>query len=133
MSDQITSPRRLYISGLPRAGSTLLCQLLDLHPAIDSPGHSSPLCGILLAMRRQWSDSDFLLVQLDVDFERAYGRLARAWDGFVAGWFADTERLWAVDKNRAWLGQIDTLAAFDPEKMYQVRFSPGESTVSRAG
>jgi sulfotransferase len=105
----------LYISGLPRAGSTLLCQLLDLHPAIDSPGHSSPLCGILLAMRRQWSDSDFLLAQLDVDFERAYARLARAWDGFVAGWFADTERPWAVDKNRAWLGQIDTLAAFDPE------------------
>ncbi|CAK0758152.1 hypothetical protein CCP4SC76_3010031 [Gammaproteobacteria bacterium] len=38
-----TMPAILYVSVPPRAGSTLLCQLLDLHPQIDSPSHSSPL------------------------------------------------------------------------------------------
>ena len=75
------TPHLLYVSGLPRSGSTLLCQLLGLHPQIASTGHSSPLCQILTQLRHQWSDNDFLLSQLDVDFERAYGRLTRAWQG----------------------------------------------------
>lgn len=107
-------PRLLYVTGLPRAGSTLLCQLLSLHPSIDSPGHSSPLCPILIQLRHQWSDNDFLLAQLDVDFEQAYQRLLNAWRGFVAGWFAGTARPWVVDKNRGWLAQIETVQAFDP-------------------
>ncbi len=109
------NPRVLYVSGLPRAGSTLLCQLLDLHPAIDSRGHSSPLCQILMQLRHQWSDNEFLLAQLDVDFEGAYRRLLNAWRGFVAGWFSDSEQPWVVDKNRGWLAQIETLQAVDPD------------------
>lgn len=108
-------PNLLYVTGLPRAGSTLLCQLLGLHPDIHSTGHSSPLCQILVHLRQQWSDHDFLLAQLDVDFERAYARLDRAWRGFVAGWIAETDRPWVVDKNRGWLAQIETVQSFDPE------------------
>ncbi|WP_295437511.1 sulfotransferase [uncultured Thiodictyon sp.] len=108
-------PRLLYVTGLPRAGSTLLCQLLGLHPAIHSTGHSSPLCQILTQLRHQWSDNEFLLAQLDGDFERAYARLTRAWAGFVAGWAAETERPWVVDKHRGWLAQIETVQSFDPE------------------
>ncbi|MFO1351424.1 MAG: sulfotransferase [Gammaproteobacteria bacterium] len=33
--------RILYVTGLPRAGSTLLCQLLGQHPDIYSIGHGS--------------------------------------------------------------------------------------------
>lgn len=110
-----TTTRLLYVTGLPRAGSTLLCQLLGLHPAIHSTGHSSPLCQILVQLRQQWSDHDFLLAQLDVDFDRAYARLERAWRGFVAGWAAKTDRSWVVDKNRGWLAQIETVQAFDPD------------------
>ncbi|AUB82328.1 sulfotransferase family protein [Candidatus Thiodictyon syntrophicum] len=107
-------PRLIYVAGLPRAGSTLLCQLLSLHPQIESSGHSSPLCQILIQLRHQWSDNEFLLAQLDVDFARAYARLPRAWHGFVDGWFADAERPWVVDKNRGWLAQIETVQAVDP-------------------
>lgn len=107
-------PALLYVTGLPRAGSTLLCQLLGLHPGIHSTGHSSPLCQLLVKLRQLWSDHEFLLAQLDVDFDRAYARLVRAWQGFVAGWAAETERPWVVDKNRGWLGQIETVQAFDP-------------------
>ena len=99
-------PRLLYVTGMPRADATLLCQLLGLHPAIHSTGHSSPLRQILVQLRQQWSDHDFLLAQLDVDFDRAYARLERAWRGFVAGWMAETERPWVVDKNRDWLAGI---------------------------
>ena len=108
-------PRIVYVTGLPRAGSTLLCQLLGLHPEIHSTGHSSPLCPLLMQMRHQWSDNEFLLAQLDVDFDRAYPRLLNAWRGFVAGWFVETDRPWVVDKNRGWLAQIETVQAFDPE------------------
>ncbi len=108
-------PRILYVTGLPRSGSTLLCQLLGLHPDLYSTGHSSPLCQILMQLRHQWSDNEFLLAQLDVDFERSYGRLLNAWQGFIAGWFAETNQPWVVDKNRGWLAQIETVQTFDPE------------------
>ncbi|MDD2767889.1 MAG: sulfotransferase [Methylococcus sp.] len=107
--------RLLYVTGLPRSGSTLLCQLLGLHPEIYSTGHSSPLCQILMQLRQQWSDNEFLLAQLDVDFDLVYGRLERAWRGFVNGWTAETERPWVVDKNRGWLAQIETVQDFDPD------------------
>lgn len=88
--------------------------MLGLHSDIHSTGHSSPLCQIVLQLRQQWSDNEFLLAQLDTDFELAYGRLERAWRGFIDGWTAETERPWIVDKNRGWLGQIETVADFDP-------------------
>lgn len=106
--------RILYVTGLPRAGSTLLCQLLGLHSAIYSTGHSSPLCQTLNQLRHNLSDNEFLLAQLDVDFELTYQRLQNAMRGFIHGWFAETEKPWVVDKNRGWLNQLDTVHALDP-------------------
>ncbi len=111
----MTTPRLLYVTGLPRAGSTLLCQLLDLHPAIDSSGHSSPLCPLLMQLRHHWSDNEFLLAQLDTEFDRTYARLLGAWRGFIHGWIGESECSWVVDKNRGWLGQIDTVQTVDPD------------------
>jgi sulfotransferase len=47
------------VAGLPRSGSTLLCQLLAEHPDIHCEGHSSPLCNSLLATRRINGDDQF--------------------------------------------------------------------------
>ena len=105
----------IYVTGLPRAGSTLLCQLLGQHPDIYSTGHSSPLCHTLDKLRATLSDDPFLLAQLDVDFELVYTRLLNAYRGFMAGWFAETGQAWAVDKNRGWLGMIETLDQLDPD------------------
>lgn len=107
--------RPIYVTGLPRAGSTLLCQLLDLHPDIESAGLSSPLCGIFLKLRAQWSDNEFLLASLDVDFDQHYARLERAWSGFMQGYWGEGQASWVVDKHRAWLSQIETVASFDPD------------------
>ncbi len=105
----------IYVTGLPRAGSTLLCQLLGHHPEIYSTGYSSPLCQILVGLRQNLSDSNLLLAQLDKDFDRTYQRLLHAFRGLMAGWFIETEKGWVVDKNQDWIGQLDTLHFLDPQ------------------
>ncbi len=105
----------ICVAGLPRAGSTLLCQLLGQHPQIYSTGHSSPLPHSLSAIRSAVSNDQFLLAQLDGEFDLVYLRLQNAYRGFINGWFAETERPLVVDKNRAWLGLLDVLVDFNPE------------------
>lgn len=105
----------LCVTGLPRAGSTVLCQLLGMHPGIYSTGHSSPLLPTLGQLRHNLSDNTFLLAQLDVDFQQAYGRLLPAFRGFMQGWFAETDKPMVADKNRGWLNQLDLATLLDPQ------------------
>ncbi|RDS86169.1 sulfotransferase family protein [Dyella psychrodurans] len=104
------------VTGLPRAGSTLLCQLLAQHPQIQCEGHSSPLCNTLLGIRRMISDDQFFLSQLDSSFETSYAHLASAMRGFLHGWHHDsgTHRV-VIDKNRAWLHAVELLLHVEPE------------------
>jgi sulfotransferase len=102
------------VAGLPRAGSTLLCQLLGEHPDIHCEGHSSPLCNTLLTMRRVISDDQFFLSQLDVQFDASYGHLKTAMQGFLKGWYAGENKQLVADKNRAWLHCIEFLLHLDP-------------------
>lgn len=108
-------PNFVGVTGLPRAGSTLLCQLLAQHPDIHCEGHSSPLCNTLLGIRRSISDDSFFLAQLDNAFERSYGHLASAMRGFLHGWHHDCRKKTVVDKNRAWLHAIELLLQIEPE------------------
>ena len=73
----------VYVAGLPRSGSTLICQLLGEHPDIYSTGHSSPLANTLKFLRANLSDDPFLLSQLDVDFDLVYQRLTHSFRGFI--------------------------------------------------
>ena len=107
--------RFVGVCGLPRAGSTLLTQLLAEHPDVACEGHSSPLCNALLMMRRFISDDQFMLSQLDVQFEETYAHLKSAMQGFLHGWYAESNRAVAVDKNRAWLHCIEMLLHLDPQ------------------
>ena len=103
------------VTGLPRAGSTLLCQMLAQHPEIDCEGHSSPLCNMLLGIRRMVSDDQFFLAQLDQSFDKSYANLSGAMQGFLNGWHRDTGKKVVVDKNRAWLHAIEMLLHIAPE------------------
>jgi sulfotransferase len=103
------------VAGLPRSGSTLLCQLLAEHPEIQCEGHSSPLCNALLMTRRTISDDQFFLSQLDVQFDATYGHLKSAMQGFLHGWYADSNKPMVVDKNRAWLHCMEFLLQLDPQ------------------
>ncbi|HEY2396619.1 MAG TPA: sulfotransferase [Rudaea sp.] len=105
--------RFVGVAGLPRSGSTLLCQLLGEHPQIHSEGHSSPLCSALLRLRHGISDDDFFLSQLDVDFDRGYAHLKSAMRGFVHGWYHDCTKVLVADKNRGWLRNFEYLLAVE--------------------
>lgn len=107
--------RFVGVTGLPRSGSTLLCQMLAMHPEIDCEGVSSPLCNTLLHIRRMISDDQFMLSQLDHHFDQAYAHLHGGMAGFLRGWYNDCDKPVAVDKNRAWLHCIETLMDIAPE------------------
>lgn len=109
------TPNFIGVAGLPRAGSTLLCQMLAQHPEVHCEGHSSPLCNALLGIRRMVSDDQFFLAQLDTSFEAGYSHLASAMQGFLRGWHHDCEKKVVVDKNRAWLHAIELLLQLAPE------------------
>lgn len=109
------NPKFIGVTGLPRAGSTLLCQLLAQHPEIHCEGHSSPLCNTLLGIRRMISDDSFFLSQLDNAFDSSYAHLASAMQGFLRGWYKDSNKKAVVDKNRAWLHTIEMLLHIEPE------------------
>lgn len=109
------TPDFIGVTGLPRAGSTLLCQLLAQHPELHCEGHSSPLCNTLLGIRRMISDDQFFLSQLDNSFQPSYAHLASAMQGFLRGWHHDCEKKAVVDKNRAWLHAIELLLQLAPE------------------
>lgn len=108
-------PQFIGVTGLPRAGSTLLCQLLAQHPDIQCEGHSSPLCNTLLGIRRMMSDDQFFLSQLDNSFDNSYAHLTGAMQGFLRGWNQNCQKLAVVDKNRAWLHAVEMLLHIEPE------------------
>jgi sulfotransferase len=108
------TPEFIGVAGLPRAGSTLLCQLLAQHPQIHSEGHSSPLCSTLLRLRHGISDDEFFLAQLDTAFEQTYARLAAATRAFLRGWYQDCAKPVVIDKNRAWLRNFEYLLHVEP-------------------
>lgn len=110
-----STTRLIGVAGLPRSGSTLLCQLLGEHPQIHSEGHSSPLCSALLRLRHGISDDDFFLAQLDVDFERTYAHLRSAARAFVSHWYHDCDKPFVADKNRGWLRNFEYLLAIEPD------------------
>ncbi len=107
--------RFVTVTGLPRAGSTLLCQMLAMHPEIGCEGQSSPLCNLLLGIRRMASEDQFMLAQLDNSFAASYGHLQTAMTGFLRGWMQDSGQAVVVDKNRAWLHCIELALTLAPE------------------
>ena len=116
MTGKSAHPGFVGVTGLPRAGSTLLCQLLAQHPDIHCEGFSSPLLNMLLGVRRMVGHDDFFLSQLDRSFDSSYAHLAGAMRGFLRGWYAGAENSKiVVDKNRAWLHAIEMLLHLEPE------------------
>ena len=112
----MATPTFVGVTGLPRAGSTLLCQLLAQHPEIQCEGRSSPLCNTLLGIRRMISDDQFFLSQLDSSFDTSYAHLASAMRGFLHGWYHDSgAHQVVIDKNRAWLHAFELLLHIEPE------------------
>lgn len=91
------------IAGLPRAGSTLLCQILDSNPEF----HVTPTSGVLdmiKTMRSNFSQNPTWRAQ---DRLKIYENMRMGMKGFIEGFFYD--RKIVFDKNRAWTSNIKLL------------------------
>ena len=108
-------PQRVYVTGLPRSGSTLLCQLLAQHPDVSCDGMTSPLFGVLEGLRTHLTGDDSFLSRLDTGFEENYARIESVYKGILSGWLDEHhDRPFVVDKSRGWLRGISFLNELDP-------------------
>lgn len=71
-----------FVSGLPRAGSTLLSALLSQNPALVTSGRSSPVAPMMLRVASLMAEGDYAS---DFDAARRDRILHRILDGYYAG------------------------------------------------
>ena len=101
------------IAGLPRAGSTLLCNLLNQNPDLHASS-TSALAATVNAAANLWSRSAEIKSDLAHDREATEERLVRALRGLVEGWYADRSEPVIFDKGRGWLQLVDRFRLLSP-------------------
>ena len=102
------SRRIHFISGLPRAGSTLLAALLKQNPRFHAH-MSGPMAGIFDSLLGTMSrSSEFSLFITDAQRQRL---LRGAFENF----YADAGREVVFDTSRAWCGKLPALKALFPD------------------
>lgn len=102
------------VGGLPRSGTTLLCNVLAQNPRFAV---SSTSC-VAMAVRSVSafvSNSDEMKSELAADKERAEARLSGMLRGMIQGWYADVDAPVVIDKSRAWNGNALLLQQLYPD------------------
>lgn len=111
------------IAGLPRAGSTLLCQILNSNPRF----HVTPTSGVLdmiKTMRGNFSSNMTFRAQNRMSI---YENFRQGLKGFIDGYFYDSEVVF--DKNRAWptnINLLDVILGNDKTKIIWLYRDPVE-------
>jgi sulfotransferase len=95
------------ISGLPRSGSTLLCNVLAQNPRFYAT-QTSGLLDVLFGVRNQW---DNLLEMRAMDSQLSEQRKLAVLRGIAASFYADVARPIVLDKSRGWLAHLELLLA----------------------
>ena len=92
--------RLIAISGLPRSGSTLLCNILAQNKALNV---SSTSCVPQVIAQSSWLLSTMPEVKSELASDRVAteSRVREALRGFVLGWYKDSGDI-VCDKSRAW-------------------------------
>ena len=88
------------IAGLPRAGSTLLCNVLCQNPRFYASA-TSPLLAILRAIGGVWQRSPEILNQIE-DYESWEPRFRATILGTMQGWYSCRKEPVIFDKSRGW-------------------------------
>lgn len=92
-----------FVSGLPRAGSTLLCNILAQNPAFYVSPATSGCHDVLFGIRNQYDKL------IEHQAERAGPeRLKRILNGALSA-YHDTDKDIVIDKGRGWLAMIEML------------------------
>ena len=106
-----------FMSGLPRAGSTLISSLLNQNPRIYS-GPSSPVVPTMLAIENSLSQDELYLAYP----KREQGRQIIA--SVLYNFYLDIDKPVIIDKNRSWVNRLNYIQGyFDiaPKVLYPVR------------
>lgn len=89
-----------FISGLPRSGSTLLCNILAQNPDFHTTG-TSGIMDVIFGVRNQWDNL--------IEFKASPNPDAklRVMRGILENYFSDTDKPVVFDKCRGWLSLIE--------------------------
>jgi len=106
---------KLYcISGLPRAGSTLLCNVLAQNPEFYA-SQTSGLLDSLMLIRNQW---DRIVEMRAMNQELSERRKVSVLTSVLNGYYADRNEPVIFDKSRGWLAHLELLKSITD---YQVK------------
>lgn len=89
------------ICGLPRSGSTLLCNILNQNPRFHASSTSALSYGVN-ALTQLWSNSPEVKSDLHNDKVGTELRLKYALSGMITGWYAHRTEPVIFDKGRSW-------------------------------
>lgn len=91
-----------FLGGLPRAGSTLLCNILAQNPRLHTT-QTSGCMDVMFGVRNNW---DQLIEHRARPMPRAKTRVLRA---ILHSYYADVERPVVIDKCRGWVSLIEMI------------------------
>lgn len=105
----------LFVSGLPRSGSTVLCRVLAQHPQMGPMCATSPMAGVLNNLIESFNANEsFRASPMDDTFKQRF--LTKMYQATLEAWHEDEVSL---DKNRGWMRQIPILKRIYPDfKMF---------------
>lgn len=96
-----------FMSGFPRAGSTLLMNILAQNPKL-LPTATSGLISSVLNVRNNWRKE---VINIANDEVEIYQKIKNMMRGMIYGYYNDAilDGKIPIDKNRIWVGSIDLL------------------------
>ena len=110
-----------YQSSLPRAGSTLMQNVLGQNPDFYVTP-TSPMCSLLYSSRNAYSNiPEFKAVASDVMEASYISFLKQGMNGYFA---EQTDKSYVVDKSRSWINNYNFLAKIhgeEPKIIYMIR------------
>jgi sulfotransferase len=102
------------VCGLPRSGSTLLCNILNQNPKFQASS-TSCIAQSVLALSKVWSSAPEVKSDLIHDKDATDARMLRASKSMVEAWYQDSEADVIFDKGRLWNSQPLVLRHLFPE------------------
>ena len=89
-----------FIAGLPRSGSTLLCNILNQNPRFHATS-TSGILEIILAIRNQWENV--------LEFQASPNKPGKeaVINGILGNYYATVKRPVIFDKSRGWLAYME--------------------------
>ncbi len=92
-----------FCSGMPRSGSTLLCNILAANPNIHATA-TSGILGLIIEVRNYWHKVDTFAAMDEMETERKKINVMRS---MLSGYFDDIEKPVIIEKSRMWPAHLE--------------------------